>query len=264
MSGLITPARADELAEKGREVFKQNQQAVVSVRVALNIWAPGTARTNEAKLDITGTVVDSSGLTVLSLSASDPTEMYQRMMTGEGAQPKLSSAISQLKILLNDGTEVPAEMVSRNKDLDLAFIRPKAKPAKSMAAVDLGRSAHVQVLDQVITLSRLNTAADRAYAAAAERISAVIQQPRTFYIPENSLTSTALGSPVFALDGSVIGVVVMRTVQSAANAPSSPRDNVTGIILPATDILAAEKQALATKSSSGGSAQSQNLQPTGR
>ena len=45
-----------------------------------------------------------------------------------------------MKILLDDGTEVPAEIVLRDKDLDLAFIRPKAKPASPMTSVDLTKS----------------------------------------------------------------------------------------------------------------------------
>ena len=119
-----------------------------------------------------------------------------------------------MKILLDDGTELPAEIVLRDKDLDLAFIRPKTKPASPMAAVDLTKSAPAQLLDQVITLNRLNSAAGRAYAASVERISAVIQKPRTFYIPDSTMTSTTLGSPAFALDGNIVGVMVMRAVSS--------------------------------------------------
>ena len=64
-----------------------------------------------------------------------------------------------------------------------------------MAAIDLSKSAPAQLLDEVITLNRLNSAAGRAYAASVERISAVIQKPRTFYIPDSTMTSTTLGSP---------------------------------------------------------------------
>ena len=39
-------------------------------------------------------------------------------------------------------------------------------------------------------LMRSNSAAGRAYAASVERINAVIQKPRTFYIPDSSMTAT--------------------------------------------------------------------------
>jgi len=243
LAGPSAAGRADELAEKGRAIFKQHQHAVVTVQMVIKVSAPGAGRSNENRQDLTGTVVDPSGLTVLALSACDPTEMYQRMMSEEAAKYKLDIEVSDLKILLDDGTEIPAEIVLRDKDMDLAFIRPKTKPASPMAAVDLAKAAPAQVLDQVITLNRLNSAAGRAYAASVERISAVIQKPRTFYIPDSSMSSTTLGSPAFAMDGNVVGVFVMRAISSKGGGSRNYRDSMTTIILPADDILKAAKQA---------------------
>ena len=73
-------------------------------------------------------MVDPSGLTVLALSACDPSEMYQRMMAEQGSQYKLETEVTDLKILLDDGTELPAEIVLRDKDLDLALSGPRASP----------------------------------------------------------------------------------------------------------------------------------------
>jgi S1-C subfamily serine protease len=243
LAGVTTPCPADELAEKGRDIFNKNQQAVVTVQVVLKVSVSGAAKSSENRQEITGTVVDPSGLTVLALSACDPSEMLQRMMAEQASQAKLDVEVTDLKILLTDGTELPAEIVLRDKDLDLAFIRPKSKPASPMAAVDLSKSATVQLLDQVITLNRLNSAAGRAYAASVERISAVIQKPRTFYIPDSTMTSTTLGSPAFAIDGKVVGLVVMRAVNSKGTGNRNLRESMTSIILPAEDILKAAKQA---------------------
>jgi S1-C subfamily serine protease len=243
LAGATTPCPADELAEKGRDIFNKNQQAVVTVQVVLKVSVSGAAKSSENRQEITGTVVDPSGLTVLALSAADPSEMYQRMLAEQASQAKLETEVTDVKILLTDGTELPAEIVLRDKDLDLAFIRPKTKPAGPMAAVDLGKSAPAQMLDQVVTLNRLNSAAGRAYAASAERISAVIQKPRTFYIPDSTMTSTTLGSPAFALDGKILGLVVMRAVNSKGGGNRNLRESMTSIILPAEDILKAAKQA---------------------
>ena len=247
LAGATTPCRADELAEKGREIFNKSQQAVVTVQAVLKVSVSGAARSGENRQELTGTVVDPSGLTVLALSACDPSEMLQRMMAEQASQAKLDVEVTDLKILLTDGTELPAEIVLRDKDLDLAFIRPKSKPATPMAAVDLAKSAPAQLLDQVITLNRLNSAAGRAYAASVERVSAVMQKPRTFYIPDSTMTSTTLGSPAFALDGKLVGVMVMRAVSSKGGGSRNYRDNLTTIILPAEDILKAAKQAPAAK-----------------
>ena len=107
----------------------------------------------------------------------------------------------------------------------------------------MSKTTPVQLLDQVITLNRLNSAAGRAYAASGERVSAVIQKPRTFYIPDSNMTSTTLGSPTFALDGKLVGVVVMRAVSSKGGATRNYRDALTTIILPAEDIAKAAAQA---------------------
>ena len=243
LASLAVPSRADEVAEKGREVFKKNQHAVVTVQEVLKMSAGGGSRANEAKQDLTGTVLDPSGLTVLALSECDPSEMYQRML-GEGAsRNRVETEITDMKILLDDGTEVPAEIVLRDKDLDLAFIRPKAKLASPMTAVDLTKSSPAQVLDQVITLNRLNSAAGRAYAASVERISAIIQKPQTFYIPDSTMTSTTLGSPAFALDGNLVGVVVMRAISAKGGSTRNVRDSMATVILPAEAIAKAAKQA---------------------
>jgi len=238
-----SPSHADELAEKGRGIFKQHQHAVVTVQVVVKVSYSGANRSGENRQDLTGTVVDPSGLTVLALSACDPSEMLQRMIPDEASRSKLDVEVTDIKILLDDGTEIPAEIVLRDKDLDLAFIRPKTKPASPMAALDLTKSTPLQVLDQVITLNRLNSAAGRAYAASVERISAVIQKPRTFYIPDSNMSATTLGSPAFALDGNVVGVFVMRAISSKGGASRNLRDSMTTIILPVEDIFKAAKQA---------------------
>jgi S1-C subfamily serine protease len=235
---LAAKSPADEFADKGREVFNKYQHAVVTVQVVIKASGPG-GRSSESKTDITGTVVDPSGLTVLALSACDPAEMYRRLSEDN----KIEVEVSDIKILLDDGTELPSEIVLRDKDLDLAFIRPKIKPNNPMTAVDLGKSGPAQVLDPTVTLNRLNKAASRAYSASYERISAVVQKPRTFYIPDSSMSSTTLGSPAFLMDGKILGLFVMRAVSSTGSGSGNYRQNLTSIILPAEDILKAAKQA---------------------
>jgi len=261
LAGAANPSRADELADKGRDIFKKHQHAVVTVQVVLKISYSGAAKTAENRQELTGTVVDPSGLTVLALSACDPSEMYQRMLTQQGSQNKLEIEVTDMQILQADGTELAAEIVLRDKDQDLAFIRPKTKPASPMAAVDLAKASPAQVLDQVVTLNRLNSAAGRAHAASVERISAVIQKPRTFYIPDSTMTSTTLGSPAFALDGKIVGVVVMRAVMSGAGANRNVRENLSAIILPAEDILKAAKQAPEAKGGSEKKEEAKDAKP---
>jgi hypothetical protein len=227
--------RADDFADKGREIFNKNQHAVVTVQVVIKSSAP-SGRSSESKQDLTGTVVDPSGLTVLALSSCDPSEMYRRL----SPDSKVEIEVTDIKMVLEDGTELPAEIVLRDRDLDMAFIRPKTKPPGPMTSVDLSKSGPAQVLDGIIVLDRLNKAASRAYAASMDRVTAVVQKPRTFYVPGSSTGSTTLGSPAFLPDGKLLGVFVMRATSGASG---SYRDNLTAIILPAEDVLKASKQA---------------------
>jgi len=231
------PLPAGEFAEKGREILTRNQQAVLTLTVVMKVSGP-RGRSSESREEITGTVVDPSGLIVVALSACDPTEMYRRISDDY----KIEVEVSDIKILLPDGTEASGEIVLRDKDFDLAFIRPKVKLAAPMTAVDLTKSGTAQVFDDIITLNRLNRAASRAYAASIEHIAAVVQKPRTFYVPDSSMSTTALGSPAFLPDGKLLGIFVMRAVNAAGGEPSY-RQNMTSIILPAEDVAHAAKQA---------------------
>lgn len=234
--------RGDDLSDKGRDIFQKNQHAVVTVQVVVKMTYSGNGRSSnptEEKKDLTGTVIDPSGLTVLALSAVDPAELYRRMSD----EYKLETQVNDVKILLDDGGEMPAEIVLRDKDLDLAYIRPKTKPATPMAALDLSKTATADVLDPVIALNRLNRATGRAYSATIERVDAVMQRPRTFYIPGTGASSTALGSPAFALNGNLVGIFVMRAVSAGDANARNMRDNMTVVLLPAADIAKGAKQA---------------------
>jgi hypothetical protein len=233
-AAALLPAQADDTAGKGRDIFKKYQRAVVTVQESVKATAAG-GRSGEANLEITGTVIDPSGLTVVALSSCDPYELRRRM----SPDYKVDSEVSNVRILLEDG-DLPAEIVLRDRDLDLAFIRPKTKPASPMPAIDLSNAGSAQVLDEIIALNRLNRVVSRAYSASVERITALVQKPRTFYIPDSTLTTTASGSPAFTADGKVLGVFVMRAIPTTSESRESP---IAAIILPAEDILKGAKQA---------------------
>jgi len=132
----------------------------------------------------------------------------------------------------------------RDKDLDLAFIRPKIKPSNPVSFIDLTKSSSALSLVQVLALYRLNGAAGRSCAGAIERISAVIKKPRTLYIPETTMTATTPGAPAFALDGNVLGIFVTRAISAKGATSRNYRNTVTPVILPAEDILKAARQAI--------------------
>ena len=92
-------------------------------------------------------------------------------------------------------------------DLDLAFVRPKAKPEKPLAFVDLTQNTAARVLDKIVVINRLGKVANRTASASFEYIEALVSKPRTFYFPSNAVTMSGTGAPAFTLDGKVIGVL---------------------------------------------------------
>jgi hypothetical protein len=244
---------ADELADKGRAIFKQYQHTVVTVSIVLKskISVGGMGgQSNEARQEVTGTVLDPSGLIVLALSATDPGQLMQTFIGGadgadEDSKFKMETELSDLKVLLDDGTEIPAEVILRDKDLDLAYIKPKNKLPAPMEALDLSKAVKAELLDQIVALNRLGNSAGRAYAASLDRISAVVERPRLFYVPATGLSSVTLGAPAFSLDGKPLGIFVMRTVKSHSGGMGMfnlQPDNLTAVIVPAQDILKGARQ----------------------
>ncbi len=250
----VPMAQAQSPEAQGRAVLEQHKAAVVTVQLVVKtkMGMMGQSREEESKLDVTGAVIGPDGLTVLALSAMDPMGMVSQMMGGMlGAGMEMDSEVTDAQILLEDGSELPAQVILRDRELGLGFVRPREQPAKPMAYVDLSQAGEAQILEQVVALNRLGKVANRAYGANLERIQAVVEKPRTFYVPGQDPTGTKQGCPAFTLDGKVLGLVVMRTIKSdgggggmmGAMMGAMGGGNLTPIILPAADIQEAAEQA---------------------
>lgn len=226
---------SDEAAEKGRAILEANKDAVITVRVVMSMSFGGQEREQES--EATGTVIDPSGLTVLSLIATDPSAMYESFREEGGGQ--VVSKITDLKMILSDGTELAAEVVLRDKDLDLAFIRPVASSASPMSCVDLEHAGAPQLLDELAVLGQLGRVARRTHTVFLERVEAIVDRPRTFYVPGQYRAQDVWCSPAFTLDGQFVGIGVMRMLTSRA--ARGRGDNLI-IIVPAADVREATRQ----------------------
>ncbi len=248
------PASADEFAAQGRQVLEKNKESVITVRLVLkmSMGGMGMGSDQEQKSEITGTVIDPSGLTVVSLTAIDPGSLFSRLagMMGGSDQFSIETEVTNVELLLDDGSELPAQVVLRDKDLDLAFLRPTEAPKSPLQALDLANAGEAQVLDQVFTINQLGKVAGRAHAIAVERIEAIVEKPRKLYVPGKDPTHTSLGSPAFTLDGKVVGLNVVRTIQSSGGGMSlfgGGDENTMAIILPAGDVSEIAAQAPAVE-----------------
>lgn len=244
-------AAADEVAVKGRKILEAHKTAVVTVQLVIKqkvSFAGRPSQESESKVEATGTVISPDGLTVVSLAITDPTYLAEKMMGGAAgaSQVQMESEVRDVKILMEDGSEVPAEVILRDEELDMSFVRPLEKSDSPFAYIDISEGAEVDYLDQVISLNRMGKVAGRVYSASVERIDAIVRKPRTFYIPGRDATNTGLGSPAFTLDGEFIGVFLIRAIKSTGGGGGrfgGLGDNLTTVILPAIDIADAAEQA---------------------
>lgn len=237
---LAGQAIASEDAIAGREIMKNNTPAVVTVQMVIKISASfggGNTNEQESKEEATGTIIRPDGLTVLALSSTDPSTISKAVRGGGDANFKMDTQLSDVKLLLSDNREIPAEVVIRDVEMDLAFIRPLEKLDAPLPFVDVeANHGEVELLDRVVTLNRLGRVANRVYSASFEYIDAVVEKPRRYYIPGNDPTNTSQGSPVFRLDGKFVGIFVFRAISMEAGESGGMRNSVIPIILPATDI----------------------------
>ena len=239
-------ALADESAERGRAVLEKWKSSIVTVQMVTAVSMGMGSQKVEDKAEATGTIIDpSSGLVVFSLTSSDPTAALGKMMGmfGELGDSGMQAEVTDIKIRLPGGEELPSEIVLRDRDLDLVFVRPNEKPSDPLPAVDLADPALPKALDEVVVLNRLGNVANWTTSAKLNRIQAVIEKPRTYYILGDDLT---LGAPVFALDGKIVGIMLLRT---STGRPSMGGflQGISGmgmlpIVLPAEDIAEVAQQ----------------------
>lgn len=243
------PALADQQSATGKDLVSKWSSAIVTVQLVVSTsisYGGEDGGKTEEKSEATGTVIDPSGLVVMSLSATTPEEALSQVYDREDF--KITSQITDLKVITADGVEIPAKIVLRDKDLDLAFIRPQKKLDKPMAAIDFTKSSKLDQFDEFIVLYRLGNSANRQVAGVLDRVQAVLQKPRPQYLVGYNSMSASLGSPVFSIDGNVCGLLVLRSQPAGVKDTSGTFGGITSggmmyIALLADDIVEAAKQA---------------------
>ena len=206
-----SPALAADLAAVGRATAEKNRRAVISIRIVLKlkIGFGGQAQDQEQKVEVAGVVIDPSGLTLASAASIDPSGALRKMAGGQASRMKLESEVKETTLLLEDGTEVEAEVVLKDTDLDLAFLKPR-EPGRLFAAVTLKpRTGAVPLLTPIFVVGQLGKLASRALAVSTGEIRAYVRGPAPYYVTDGE-TSSYTGSVAFTADGVPLGVFVNR------------------------------------------------------
>jgi hypothetical protein len=244
--GFRAPAYADVTGQQARSVMDKWQNALVAIELTVKITVE--SHKSEIRMETLGTVVDSSGLVLTTRTEVQPDDIMKAYANEKGAgKLNLSSEVTDLKVRFADGTEIPGKVVLQDKDLDMAFIMPSRKPATPIKSLDLAHSANPSVMDPIVILEKLGSTAGRSTAVSMTRIMSVVEKPRKFFLPDACVAS--VGSPVFTLEGDLVGVLLARVATNSSSVHSTLYYSSSAhIILPAVDIQEAVKQALETTS----------------
>lgn len=257
-TALATTA-ASELQDTGRKIAADHQDSIVWISVIAKIAmsaegdVPAQVKTalaaqdKEEKSEVTGTVVDASGLIVTALGGLDKSSNVdgQTINTPMGEiKLKASCEIKEVKVITADGSEIPADLVMKDEDLGLAFIkvRTDSEEAKGVEfkAIDLNDSAKGELLDPCIALGRMDESLDRQTSLSTTEISGITTRPRTFY----RVDTDSIGCPVFLANGKLLGVSVVRKPKSGSG---DGQIKLTPVILPAADVAKVAAQAKQAK-----------------
>lgn len=244
----LTPLRADDM-DGARKIFAEKQDSVIWItgvaKISMSTSGGGEGMPSipdeEAKVMSLGTIVSKDGVVVTMLSQLDPAAGVKgRSVRGPNGPIKLdaTSVIKELKIVMPDGTEIPAELVMKDVSLDLAVVRVKAGTKEAAEAtfhaIDLKDSAEGKILDGVVTVVRMPEVFNRVPAVTTGHIGMVTKKPRVFLRAEGG----APGCPTFNTDGKLIGITAGRTMGGRV---------VELAIIPAADVLDVVEQSKTQK-----------------
>ena len=212
-----------------RNLLKQNSDCVTWVSFTMRIEVSANGRSmppQEQKVEALGTVIARDGLTVLSLSTVDPRSKIFARLRSNSASVQVN--YTEVFILKPDGTEIPAKMLLKDADLDLAFVLPinSSDNSKNFPIFCEQSSSPIQlnVLDEVVSIGKLGKNLYRQSTLRKGWVNALIEKPRKYFVIEN----ISPGTPVFDKKGSWVGVAVYKMERGIPSAL---------ITLPSNDIL---------------------------
>jgi len=248
-----TAAPVDPSIEAARKILTERQDSVLWISGVCKVsytteggsGEPVNIPDQERTVEILGTVISTNGMMVTALSGIDPAKEIsgrEVRMGGGTVRLEASSVLKEVKIIMPDGVEVPAEVVMKDVDLDLAFLRAKsdAKEFKdaTFKAVDLKDSAKVGLAEEVVSISRADDVLNRQPTVYNGQVNVLVKKPREFI----RASSGGVGTPTFNLDGKLVGIGVLR---------SSKDKRSVSVLLPAADVEEIAEQARTAAAKAG-------------
>ncbi len=209
----------EKIKQVARGVLAKYENAVVCVKIVGGSYFIVDAKPSpktDFKAEVAGTILTANGLTAMCNYSTDFENILPSIVAvgGDAApQNKQIYEITEIKLGLKDGREIPAELVMRDAKLGVAFVAPKERGLK-LTHVALDKGPIPEVLDEVIFLNRLGTPLKRGSEVGIVPISAVLKQPQMLLVPVSEG-----GYAAFDASGRPLGVTVVRSVRENRGVP---------------------------------------------
>lgn len=237
------------------QILEKNIDALVTVKyiLTMNMGALSRNQEQETESELTCSMISAEGLVLCS----------NNQLTGfiglikqfsRGAGNDMSAVPKNLQVLVGD-EEKPfdAEIIVKDTDLDLVWIRIIDRGDTSFTYLDLSWNAAMNIGDRIITMRRAGNHFGRTPVVTHNRIGGISSKPRTLYIPEIP-TNNIAGTPVFSADGKVIGLMVTQLPEPGGNPNSmmsmtsitNMQDAMSGLVLPVSEVYKATRRAMET------------------
>jgi S1-C subfamily serine protease len=220
----------EALRQKYLKVVDANKDAVVEVEIVwkMKISVQGQQQEQEQKVRLNATVIGEKGVIAMSISNTDPAQMAQ--LSGVPAnmrgQVKIEADVQEVKIITNDGREIPAKVALKDTDLDIMYIMPKEAGKEKLPFIKLAKDSKIEALKSCFSFTRHNQSVGRAIVYSMGYIASEIKTPRRCFIAQ----APAPAMPAFNEDGEGLGLFLKPT-----GLPSL-------MLVPAKDILASMAQ----------------------
>ena len=229
---LVAPALAQPEADY-EKLLADKSPAIVTVKFLMKMkssWGD-----HEAEQEVPGVIIGKDGLIMCANSHF-----------GGGAWMRNSGVTvipADFKVLIGADTEgVEADLLARDTDLDLAWLKLKNTPAEPLTVIELSKAATPTIGERMYCISRLGKYFDRIAVVAEMRVGGSTTKPRQLIVPSGG--SGAVGLPVYAAAGQIVGVSITQVPEDDESSPGGQGGGV--LILPADKVQKATERALAT------------------
>lgn len=217
-----------------RALSDKYKPSLVTLSLVVKLSAGGYS--DQSEMEAQGVLLDGSGLVLTTNTAVDPMAAYADEAESYGSS--MTSRVTSVKILTSSGAEIPAKVVLRDKDLNMAFLRPLSKPKVKLTGVNFQSAAKAQIGDPIYLLGRLGKTGNRSLEVKTERVAGIMERPRHMYILE-AFQMIYAGNVVFNEQGQPLGFLTLRNPVGKAR----QNDRALPVVIPARDVWEVARQA---------------------